>query len=675
MNPIDLHLRLRERVSASVLAQAGLRHAALNDWLRERLPGEGGTPGALMADPVFESALPYASSGQTLEQLSGHLLHPRLVQALIGMPGNDHRFMHPAYIHQLEAWRALCQSDPCSVLVSSGTGSGKTECFLVPLLDDLARQAEVQGRLSGVRALMLYPLNALIASQEERLRSWVAPFDGQIRFGLFNGLMPNALRNVDAASRVKSAPEQVHDRATLRADPPPILVTNITMLEYLTIRREDAPILQKSRGKLRWIVIDEAHSYIGSAAAEVALLLRRVLQAFDVKAADVRFVATSATIGGSSVESDRALQDFLADLSGVSRERVHVVRGKTTPVEPAALSARPAVASLAIALGKGPVRLAALADYARKASMPVEELLAALASVPDGLANGGPLLPLRAHHFLRAVPGLWSYLNPGCTASRPAGWPFGAVLFSRTDYCPHCSARALEILSCTSCGEPFLAAREHNQVLLPDRPPNEDDFAVANGAGDTEPEEPDDTASPNDAPVNDSATASFGVMLRRLIPIGPDAAPGLRVATRINPLDGRIPEHTSDGSLDVRLSPPPEQGGHSCPHCSAGPTRLRPSPLRPLRFGAPFLMLNAAPVVLESVSPAAADKRDELPAQGRQLISFTDSRQGTARFAATVETAAERGFLRSFIYHRVQAASRPPVISEARRVQLIVELH
>jgi DEAD/DEAH box helicase domain-containing protein len=75
------------------------------------------------------------------------------------------------------------------------------------------------------------------------------------------------------------------------------------------------------------------------------------------------------------------------------------------------------------------------------------------------------------------------------------------------------------------------------------------------------------------------------------------------------------------------------------------------------------------------VSPAAADKRDELPAQGRQLISFTDSRQGTARFAATVETAAERGFLRSFIYHRVQAASRPPVISEARRVQLIVELH
>src|SRR3546814_14280998 len=62
----------------------------------------------------------------------------------------------------------------------------------------------------------------------------------------------------------------------------PILVTNQTMLEYMTIRREDRPILDASKGKLRWIVIDEAHSYIGSAAAELLLLLRRVMHAFDV---------------------------------------------------------------------------------------------------------------------------------------------------------------------------------------------------------------------------------------------------------------------------------------------------------------------------------------------------------------------------------------------------------
>src|SRR3546814_7726806 len=77
-------------------------------------------------------------------------------------------------------------------------------------------------------------------------------------------------------------PHQVLYRETLRANPPPILVTNQTMLEYMTIRREDRKILDASRGKLRWIVIDEAHSYIGSAAAELSLLLRRVMNAFDV---------------------------------------------------------------------------------------------------------------------------------------------------------------------------------------------------------------------------------------------------------------------------------------------------------------------------------------------------------------------------------------------------------
>src|SRR5690606_20998985 len=162
-----------------------------------------------------------------------------------------------------------------SVLVSSGTGSGKTECFLVPLLNDLAIESAQSGRLSGVRALMLYPLNALIASQEERLRQWTRPFNGRIRFGLYNGLMPDR-RKSDRERDEASTPEQVLYRTTLRADPPPILVTNSTMLEYMTIRRQDKPLVDRSRGMLRWIIIDEAHSYVGSAAAEVSLLLRRV---------------------------------------------------------------------------------------------------------------------------------------------------------------------------------------------------------------------------------------------------------------------------------------------------------------------------------------------------------------------------------------------------------------
>ena len=87
------------------------------------------------------------------------------------------------------------------------------------------------------------------------------------------------------------------DRLTLRDSPPPLLVTNLTMLEYMLVRAKDAPILEASRGRLKWIVLDEAHTLVGAAAAEVSLLLRRVMEAFEVDPADMRFVATSATIG------------------------------------------------------------------------------------------------------------------------------------------------------------------------------------------------------------------------------------------------------------------------------------------------------------------------------------------------------------------------------------------
>src|SRR3546814_16868139 len=85
---------------------------------------------------------------------------------------------------------------------------------------------------------------------------------------------------------------QVLYRETLRANPPPILVTNQTMLEYMTIRREDRKIHDASRGKLRWIVIDEEHSYIGSAASELSLLIMRVMHAFAVTPHHVHFLDT-----------------------------------------------------------------------------------------------------------------------------------------------------------------------------------------------------------------------------------------------------------------------------------------------------------------------------------------------------------------------------------------------
>ncbi|MGZ8258818.1 MAG: DEAD/DEAH box helicase [Methylotenera sp.] len=126
------------------------------------------------------------------------------------------------------------------------------------------------------------------------------------------------------------------DRPTLRSNPPSILVTNATMLEYMLVRNDDRPLLEQSQGQLRWIVIDEAHTYLGSQAAELTLLLRRVLHAFGCKAGDVHFIATSATLGDSDDESCERLAEFLADIAGVSVDRVSVIEGKREVPELAA---------------------------------------------------------------------------------------------------------------------------------------------------------------------------------------------------------------------------------------------------------------------------------------------------------------------------------------------------
>jgi DEAD/DEAH box helicase domain-containing protein len=422
MTPLEIDARLRTRVTEAVIAQAGIQHDELNAFLREKLAGTDVRNGALFSEPVLEAAPGYRSSGKTPRDLSGSLLHPRLVDALTyGKDGDDYRFTHAAYEHQLEAWKALSESDRRSVLVSSGTGSGKTECFLVPMLDDLAREVErTGGRLSGVYALMLYPLNALIASQEERLRRWVRPFNGDIRFALYNGLMGDA-RQADRDQAIRDRPEQVIHRTTLRSDPPPVLVTNNTMLEYMTIRREDRPIVEASQGKLRWIVIDEAHSYVGSAAAEVALLLRRVMEVFGVDPGQVRFVATSATIGGKDENAKSELRTYLADLAGVARSQVEVIIGKPAEVDlgRSQLSSDPLVQGLIHTLQEGPARLSDIERLAAASGRDARSLIQTVAAPQPGRSE--PLLPLRVHKFVRAVPGLWSCLREPGRRVGPSG--------------------------------------------------------------------------------------------------------------------------------------------------------------------------------------------------------------------------------------------------------------
>lgn len=309
----------------------GISHPELRNVLEQQMSQAVGEDQSFLSSPVIEQMFAWKKGQPTLEDLGGELLHANVIDALDHKEnGAAYRFNrnYQPYVHQLHSWNALLK-DKKSIVVTSGTGSGKTECFMVPILNDLYEEFIQAGQsLTGVRALFLYPLNALINSQQERLDAWTRHFSpsNAIRYCLYNG-NTSELKSQETGKQ-KLHPNQVLTREELRLNPSPILVTNGTMLEYMMVRQIDAPILQKSQGKLRWIVLDEAHSYMGSQAAELAMQLRRVLHAFGVEAKDVRFVATSATIAGTDAEEK--LKQFLSEISGQSIENILVIGGHVT---------------------------------------------------------------------------------------------------------------------------------------------------------------------------------------------------------------------------------------------------------------------------------------------------------------------------------------------------------
>ncbi len=680
--------QLKSRATRAVLGLQGFRNDALREYLREHLEQPAGTPGSFLADPVFEATFGWRACAKTWAELAGDPLHPDVIRALSNPPPAFRaEYEFPAdrrpYQHQLEAWQALL--DPAStrsVLVTSGTGSGKTECFLVPILSDLAREREQsrQHALTGVRALFLYPLNALIKSQKDRLLAWSEPFKGNIRFCLYNGNTPDQV-----PARQPEYASEVVDRQTLRNNPPPILVTNATMLEYMLVRQIDQPILSQSQGTLRWIVIDEAHTYIGSQAAELTLLLRRVLHRFGVQPGDVHFVATSATLGTAGEENRQRLAEFLADVAGVPTDQVRVVEGRReTPVLPAdwlrCNQPHPGLDTLRqMTAGE---RSAALGqdDRIRQFRAFIIEQPRTLTQIsqhlfPDGAANARntsleildlctqtepALLPLRGHFFQRTVHGLWACVNPGCSARQQTrlddpAWPFGGVYLERHHQCPACEYPVFELMQCNDCGAEYLTAievlRQSQDWLVPwEETFEEDEFTQGQDIA----ADDDEAAEEN----GQQAPASLDEGHPRL----------LTRASQANALgyllpDGQLVQDARAGIAVHGIMAEGDHDGLRCPVCrNRDRNGLLLSQFRPVRVGAPFLLDTAIPALLNYVKPFEPDGEIR-PLDGRRLITFTDSRQGNARSAARLQQGAERDYVRSLLYHRI--GTRIPVVDQA----------
>ena len=209
---------------------------------------------------------------------------------------------HP-FKHQNRSWRRLNSKSqkPKPTIVTTGTGSGKTECFLFPILDHCLR-ARTEGQ-KGIKAIILYPMNALAADQEKRFAKviWTtaALREAGIRVGNYTGRYDPSDPGASAASGTKAMGDShgISNHEAQQESPPDILLTNYKMLDYLLLRPQDQRLWRfNDAGVLRYLVLDELHTYDGAQGADVACLIRRLKERLDISKGDLCVVGTSATL-------------------------------------------------------------------------------------------------------------------------------------------------------------------------------------------------------------------------------------------------------------------------------------------------------------------------------------------------------------------------------------------
>jgi ATP-dependent helicase YprA (DUF1998 family) len=288
----------------------------------------------LLLKGPFVEALPDFAKDVSLEALTQGE-DPLLDAEFSRLPQAEYR--RPLHRHQAEALEAVIRHQH-NVVVATGTGSGKTECFLYPILDFLLKEKEL--RRPGVRALLVYPLNALANDQlyKRLVPLFVDRFQHRgVKVGRFTGLTRQGLTRAQAEQEVLSSDTSLGrelgwkhipanwllTREEMLATPPHILITNYAMLEHLLLFPKNGPLFKNST--LRFLVLDEVHSYSGAQATEVALLIRKLRRRLNLHPENTLCIGTSASFApGESADKD--ILEFATNLFGVRFSRV--IRGK-----------------------------------------------------------------------------------------------------------------------------------------------------------------------------------------------------------------------------------------------------------------------------------------------------------------------------------------------------------
>ena len=682
LDALALTNTLRRRLVDFAVDDNFLRDPKLGEIARDIWSGPPNR-GGLISDIWVEGAFPSKASPTSLDDLVRDGKFDPQLRDVLDSPSAMPRD-RKLYSHQLEAIEKAQSGTPGqrpATVVTAGPGAGKTEAFLLPILNDLY-QNPPQGK-SGAKCIILYPMNALVNDQVDRLYNWLK---GQTQVSLFHftSETPEDKRRADDQGVPRWEPCRMRTRQEARGleshtgdrieearrgPTPDIVITNYSMLEYMLCRPQDSVFFGPS---LRAVVLDEAHLYTGTLAAEITLLLRRLLLRCGLRSEDVLQVATSATLGTGDPEE---LRSFASTVFSKPDGMIHVIAGEPAKApmnDPSPPEAAPTAQSIVAGewldgptiveggadgpelavneavceklraglaqlvsdrhlqkLDANETRPAALLNNSLSAAPIIHQLeeilwnrrhipLAKLAELIFGerteqsaqavvqllqLAASArleptsyPLVPHRIHVMARPVDGLTVCLNAGCSGSDTLLPPFGAVAAGYRDACEFCGSRTLSLERCRNCGEWLLGGRDTGEAIAPALPMARE--------GENESQRPQ----------------------RLLLTVDPSDS--VDAAIFIDPATGERRGSGAPGALRL--------GEHSeCPNCHN-------TDIASFYSGTPLTLSILAETLLSELPefPAREGNGNWLPARGRRLLAFSDSRREAARLGPASHQSA-----------------------------------
>ncbi len=651
MNAFTLRDEVIRDYSDYVESFLNIRDEGIARFVKERLD-----EGVLWPEALVQLSPSYEPDATVDRLVSDGLLHPFCADLFREMR---------LYRHQREAVEAAAAREP--YVVTTGTGSGKSLTYTLPIFDHILKHNPEEGR---VRAIIVYPMNALINSQEEALKRYAANLpEGTcpIRFSSYTGQKSD------------------EEKDEVRRNPPHILLTNFVMLELMLTRPEEARFVDRLHAALEFLVLDELHTYRGRQGADVAMLVRRLRERCGNP--DLLTIGTSATMvaGGSRFERRKEVARVASRVFGVTvkPERVieetlrrSVPRNEThTPAQlrdavrsplPEAfydrLIVNPLTAWIEDTFGveeedshllrRTPITLRAGAEALAKATGegidPCEKRLRALfqhgASVRT--PEGQPLFAFKLHQFISGGGSVYGTLETE---------PDRLLTLQGQHYAPDGEKLLFPLVFCRECGQEYYLAEwhQHEGRVIPRPPmptPEEEEGEVRDGylLLDADPENPVWTDAEQDAlPDN---WFNFSKSGQRT---SPKAEFAEYIPRRIHvSVKGDVLSASEERTFSAWFLPRPFL---TCLHCGVVYTKRDKNDFGKLaRLSSEG---RSTATTLQSISTVSHLRREEtVDETARKLMSFTDNRQDASLQAGHFNDFVQVALLRSAIYQALQTS-------------------